>query len=165
MSPTTSTLHMMCGKAGSGKSTLAARLAGQGGTVLISEDAWLSALYAEEMTSIQDYVRCSAKLRSIMGPHVAAVLKAGVSVVLDYPANTLETRKWMQGIIASARAAHVLHVLDLPDDLCLSRLNARNARGEHPFALTEEQFRQLSRHYVAPTPNEGFTIEVHGASA
>lgn len=165
MTPSPPTLHMTCGKAGSGKSTLARTLAGQGGTVLIAEDAWLSALYSDQMSSIQDYVRCSAKLRDVMGPHVSALLGAGVSVVLDYPANTVETRAWMRGILAGTDAAHVMHVLDLPDEVCLDRVNARNAEGEHPFTLSEEQFRKLSQHYVAPTPDEGFTLRLHDAPA
>ena len=52
----------------------------EGNAVLISEDAWLGALFADQMTSLKDYVRCSAKLRSIMGPHVAHLLNNGLSV-------------------------------------------------------------------------------------
>lgn len=40
------TLHMLCGKIASGKSTLAARLSATPGTVLVSEDAWRTALSA-----------------------------------------------------------------------------------------------------------------------
>ncbi len=161
MSPTSSTLHMLCGKIAAGKSTLASRLASQCHTVLVAEDAWLSALYPGEMTSASDYVRCSAKLREIMGPHVASVLNAGVSVVLDFPANTVEARAWMRGILAGTDASHQLHVLDAPDELCLERLRKRNARGDHPFAVTDAQFRQICSHFVAPTPDEGFAITWH----
>lgn len=43
----TPTLHMICGKIAAGKSTLAARLAEADRTVLIAEDDWLGALYAD----------------------------------------------------------------------------------------------------------------------
>src|SRR6056297_1047756 len=44
------TLHMLCGRICSGKSTLAARLAAASGTVLVTEDTWLDALYPDELT-------------------------------------------------------------------------------------------------------------------
>ncbi|MDU8945159.1 AAA family ATPase [Ovoidimarina sediminis] len=162
MTVTPPTLHMLCGKIASGKSTLAAKLARREGTVLISEDAWLSTLFTDQMSTGADYVRCSAKLRQIMGPHVAALLNAGVSVVLDFPANTPETRKWMRKILDLTGAAHELHLFDLPDDLCLARLRKRNAEGTHAFAVTEDLFHRFSRNFVPPSPDEGFTIVVHG---
>jgi len=155
------TLHMLCGKIAAGKSTLAARLGSRDGTVLVSEDAWLGALFSDEMTSAPDYLRCSAKLRRAMGPHISSLLNAGISVVLDFPANTVETRDWVRGILGNTTASHRLHLLDVPDEVCLARLRARNARGDHPFAVTDEQFRRFSLHFVAPTPDEGFTIVVH----
>lgn len=163
MSDATPTLHLLCGKIASGKSTLAARLGAAEGTVVLSEDTWLSGLFGDRMASVSDYVSCSAKLRAVIGPHVAALLDAGVSVVLDFPANTVETRGWMRGILEQTDAAHVLHVLDVPDEVCLDRLRARSAEGAHPFDPTEAQFRLISKHFVAPSPEEGFTLVRHGA--
>ena len=162
---TAPTLHMLCGKIASGKSTLAARLSRLEGTVLIAEDVWLGALFSEEMATPKDYVRCAARLRSVMGPHVASLLDAGASVVLDFPANTLETRGWMRGILGTTHASHELHVLNATDDLCLARLRDRNAQGEHAFAATEAQFRQITKHFVAPTPDEGFNLVIHDQTA
>ncbi|QDC10777.1 ATP-binding protein [Oceanicola sp. D3] len=167
-SPTTTprpTLHIICGRIAAGKSTLAATLGRQSGTVVIREDEWLSGLYGEQMSSIQDYVRCSALLRSVLGPHVAALLDAGLSVVLDFQANTVEARSWMRGILDKTNAAHVLHLLDVPEEVCLARLRARNTAGEHPFVATEAQFHQISRHFVLPRPEEGFEVQVHRMDA
>lgn len=161
MSSPTPTLHLLSGKIASGKSTLTSKLGSQSGTIVIAEDDWLKALFSDQMTSIADYVRCSALLRGIMGPHVASVLNAGTSVVLDFPANTRETRTWIRSILDRTNAAHQLHVLDVPDAVCIARLHARNAGGEHPFAATEAQFHQISKHYAAPTPDEGFNIVMH----
>ncbi|MEM8630937.1 MAG: ATP-binding protein [Pseudomonadota bacterium] len=155
------TFHMLCGKMASGKSSLARRLAQAESTVLISEDAWLGTLFADQMSTGQDYMRCAGKLQAIMGPHVAALLSAGVSVVLDFPANTVENRAWMKGILDETDATHVLHVLDVPDHICLGRLAARNAAGDHPFAPTEAQFHQFSKYFVPPAQDEGFNIELH----
>ena len=131
----------------------------------ISEDDRLAALYDERMTTIADFVRCSAKLRAAMGPHGAALLDAGLSVVLDFQANTVEARSWMRRILDKTGAAHRLHVMATPDEICLARLRARNVAGEHAFAPTEEQFHRMSAHCVAPTEAEGFDIVLHGPGA
>jgi len=157
----TPTLRLLCGKIASGKSTLASKLAEAEFTVLISQDDWLSALFSDQMTTGADYLRCSEKLESIMGLHITSLLNAGTSVVLDFPANTVAQRAWMRRIIETTGAAHELHLLEVPDDICLSRLRERNAQGDHAFATTQEQFHQFSKHFVAPAQNEGFLIVTH----
>lgn len=157
------TLDMLCGKIAAGKSTLAATLARHAGTVLISEDDWLSTLFGDQMTNGADYMRFSSKLKAAMGPHVAMLLDAGVSVVLDFPANTVDQRAWMRAIIDRTGAAHQLHLLQASDALCLARLRARNASGEHAFAATEAQFHRFTKHFAPPTPDEGFNIMEHMA--
>ncbi len=128
---------------------------------MIAEDDWLDTLYADQMTSISDYVRCMSKLRKVIGPHVVTLLNSGVSVVLDFQANTIESRNWMRRILDQTNAAHEMHVLDVPDEVCLARLHARNAKGDHPFSATEEQFHLISKHFVAPSSDEGFNIVLH----
>ena len=152
------TLHILCGKIASGKSTLASRLAAQPKTVLIVEDAWLEALFAEEMQSLEDFAHCSGKLRGILGAHVAALLEAGVSVVLDFAANTRGQRSWFMGVVKATGVPHKLHFLDVSDDVCLERLRARNASGDHPFKVTDAQFREFTRYFSAPAADEGFII-------
>lgn len=154
-------LHLLCGKIASGKSTLAAALADNPGCVLISEDAWLARLYGQEMQSVTDYVRYAARLREAMQPHLVALLRAGVSVVLDFPANTVENRAWMKKVIMQSGAAHQLHYLDVPEALCKARLRERNAAGTHDFAATDAQFELITRYFTAPVEGEGFTVIRH----
>lgn len=161
MSQKQPTLHLVCGKIAAGKSTLAARLARADETVLVAEDEWLNALFADEMSAASDYVRCASKLRQAMGPHITALLNAGVSVVLDFQANTVESRAWIRGIFEATNAAHLLHVLTPPDEVCLARLHKRNEQGDHPFSATEEQFRHFSMYFVPPSLDEGFNVVVH----
>lgn len=130
-------------------------------TVVVAEDDWLAALYSDELISVSDYARCSTRLQTIMGRHIASLLNAGVSVVLDFPANTIASRMWMRGIIEATNAPHELHFLDVPDEVCKARLRVRNASGEHPFAVTNEQYQKISHHFVAPTSEEGFNIVRH----
>jgi predicted kinase len=96
-----------------------------------------------------------------MGPHVIDILRQGLSVVLDFPANTVRNRNWMRSLIAEANAAHELHVLDVPDGICKQRLRERNASGEHPFQVTETEYDQFTGYYVPPEPGEGFNVIVH----
>jgi predicted kinase len=154
---------MFCGKIASGKSTLAAKLGSADDTVTLAEDVWLDVLFADQMSSPSDFVRCSGKLRDAISPHVVALLNAGVSVVLDFQANTVESRAWMRSILDQTQAAHALHVFDVPDAVCLERLRKRNAASDHPFAATEKQFHLFSKHFVAPSPDEGFNIVEHSA--
>ena len=154
-------LHILCGKIASGKSTLSRNLASQPGTVVLSEDTWLAHLYQDEMHTVADYLRCAARLRQAIAPHAISLLKAGVSVVLDFPANTVANREWMMSLITASGADHRLHYLNVPEDECKARLRARNQAGTHPFSVTDEQFELIARHFVAPEPEEGFNVIIH----
>ncbi len=154
-------LHMLCGKPAAGKSTLCAELSRSAGTVVISEDSWLALLFGDQMSSLKDFVRCSQKVRDVVGPHVVELLRAGVTVVLDFQANTLESRSWMVGLARQAQVRATLHHLDVSDEICKARLAARNASGKHPFLVSEAQFDQLAAHFIAPSADEGFSVVVH----
>jgi predicted kinase len=158
---THATLHLLCGKIAAGKSTLTKRLAETPGTVLLSEDHLLARLYPDEIRTVADYARCSARLRAAVGPHVEALLRAGVSVVLDFPANTLKVRAWMRGLFEGAGADHRLHYLDVPDEVCKARLRARNAAGEHDYQTGDAEFDLITGYFVPPTPAEGFNVVRH----
>src|SRR5215468_5391124 len=123
------TLYLLCGKIAAGKSTLARQLAARPATLLITMDDWMSVLYPTENRTIEDFARLSARLREAMGPHVVAILRRDLSVVLDFPANTVNWRGWMRSVIDEADVAHELHVLDIPDALCKDRLRQRNEGG------------------------------------
>ena len=166
MAPTTpATLHLLCGKIASGKSTLATRLASEPNSILLREDSWLAGLFGPEMKTPRDFVQYSGRLRDVIAPHIVALLKGGTTVVLDFQANTREARWWMKDLIEQAGCAHRLHVLDMPDAVCKDRLKRRNASGQHEFAVTEEQFDQISRHFQLPTQDEGFVLEIHRQEA
>ena len=161
MSGAAPVLHLLCGKIAAGKSTLARELAAAPGSVLIAEDHWLARLYPDEIAGLEDYVRCSRRLRAAMGGHVEALLRAGVSVVLDFPANTLEQRRWLKSLVEPGGPEHRLHFLDVPDEVCKARLRQRNAAGTHDFAASEAQFDAFTRHFVSPSTDEGLPIVHH----
>ena len=156
--PVTPTLHLVCGKIASGKSTLTARLACTPQTVRISEDSLLVQLYPGQIASLADYVACAAPLRAAIAPLCLQMLQAGVSVVLDFPANTPASRAWMRELFQQAGTPHVLHYLDVSDDECKARLRLRNASGLHPFSTSDADFDAITRHFVPPDASEGFDI-------
>ncbi len=130
--------------------------------LLISEDFWLSRLYPEEIQTLEDYLRCSGRLKQAMGPHVEALLRAGQSVVLDFPANTRRQRDWLRSLFVAAGADHRLHYLDLPDAVCKARLQHRNRKGGHDFAPSEDDFDLITGYFQPPAPEEGFQVIRHG---
>ncbi len=156
-------LHFLCGKIAAGKSTLAKALAAQNRAVVLSEDEWLPLLYPDELLTIPDYMCYSTRLKKVVGPLVRDLLAAGVTVVLDFPANTMEQRRWMKELADSTGAPHTLHYLDVSDEVCKDRLKARNAGGDHPFEVTDEQFAKITSHFVPPSEGEGFRMVVHRA--
>jgi predicted kinase len=157
------TLYLLCGKIAAGKSTLARQLADRPATVLLSEDQWNATLFPDEIKTIDDYGRYSNRVRAVLGPHVVSLLKAGLSVVLDFQANTLAVRRWMRTIIDESGADHELHLLDVSDETCKRRLRQRNEAGGHPYQPSDIEFDLFTRYFVPPSPDEGFNVIAHRA--
>lgn len=155
------TLHLMCGKIASGKSTLAQLLAEEQRALVLSEDQWLSRLYPEQIKSVADYLRCARQIRGVLGPLVIDVLSAGVSVVLDFPANTVADRQWLRGLADTAKVPHCLHYLAVDDDTCRARLHVRNALAEHEFAASDAEFDLISSYFQVPESGEELEIVMH----
>jgi predicted kinase len=161
MSSNDPTLHLVCGKIAAGKSTLVSELGRLPGTVVVREDHWLARLYPGEQNSLADYVRNSARLRSAMATHLVDLLRSGLSVVLDFPANTPSSRAWMRTLFEGAGCSHRLHYLDVADEVCKSRLRRRNRSGEHEFTVSDEDFDLFTAHFVPPEAEEAFEVILH----
>lgn len=156
------TLHLLCGKIGAGKSTLAAQLAQAPLTVALAEDALVAALWPGEIRSMADYLDRANRLRGTIAPHVRDLLRQGVSVVMDFQANTVASRRYLLGLLEGTGARHELHWLDVADDVCRQRLRTRNAAGTHEFQASDAEFDRITSHFQAPSAAEGLTIVRHG---
>ena len=157
------TLHMVCGKIAAGKSTLSAKLGERPNTIVIGEDRWVEKLYQAEIKSVADFFRRSERLRATLTPHIVDLLRAGVSVVLDFHANTVASRHWMRTLFEEAHASHELHFLDVPDEVCRARMHARNAaRADDDFTTSDADFDHVTSFFVPPDESEGFNVVRHG---
>jgi predicted kinase len=154
------TLHFICGRLAAGKTTLAQQLAASEPALLICEDFWLAKL-SGGIHSFEDYLTWSRRCRSVMGPLIVDILRSGVSVVLDFAGNTLHDRRWVRSLFESAGAEHVLHYLDVPEDVCLARLRERNEskpEGRYFATTSEEEFWAIAKYFQAPVLEEGFNL-------
>jgi len=136
---------------------LATQLCQQENSVLIAQDPLMAALYPENRT-IEDYLRTQPLLRNAIKTHIIELLKKGMSVILDFPANTKTSRLWMRDIFTQAGSDHILHFLDTPDDICRQRMHARNAANNHEYKITDAQFDEITAMFVTPSDQENFNI-------
>ena len=157
------TLHFISGRLAAGKTTLARKLAAEHHAVFFCEDVWLSKL-SDGISSFDEYLKWSGRCRSVMGPLIVDILRAGTSVVLDFAGNRSVERAWVRGLAEQADSPHHLHFLDVSEDECLLRLLGRNAtqpEGLYFASTTEEEFRSICKYFQAPHPDEGVTFSTH----
>ncbi len=155
------TLIFFCGKMGAGKSTLARQVASAENAVLISEDEWLQALYPTEIMNFEDYLKYSFRFKIIIKPHVQNILNSGVSVVMDFPANTKGQRAWFKEIYTEYRFNHKLIYIDASDSICLQQIKKRAKEIPQRAQFdTEDMFYKVTSYFQPPSEQEDFNIEV-----
>lgn len=152
-------LSFFCGKMGAGKSTAAARIAARRHALLLAEDEWLASLYPQQITTIDEYRQCAARLKPLLKPLIQKALIAGVDVVMDFPGNTPAQRRWLLSLATEIDAQHELIYLPLSDEQCLKQIARRRQEQPERAAFdTEAVFASMARHFVAPSAAEGLNI-------
>lgn len=158
----TAKLIFLCGKMAAGKSTLARGLADRENAILLSQDELLDQLYPGEITDIAAFVNRYARMRDAFAPMICAVLSKGLSVVLDFPANTRSQRAWFRELFERASVPHELHYVDTPNSLCKQQLKERSKNLPPGSAwTTEAEFEAITAYFQAPSEDEGFSIVHH----
>lgn len=153
--PNKNKLIFFCGKMGAGKSTRAKVLAKQHNALLLSEDDWLAAHYPD-IETFEDYLRYAQRIKPFVRDLVMNMLKNGVSVVMDFPANTQRQRRWFLDLAQDANCDHELHYLNRSDQHCLKQLAQRNKEQPERAAFdTPAVFEAVTRYFEAPTESEG----------
>lgn len=155
-------LIFFCGKMAAGKSTLAKQLAAREDAVLLVQDELLDTLFPGLIVNVASYLEYAGRINQMVAPHVAAILSKGVSVALDFPANTRGQRAWFRRIIDESGVEHELHFVNTCDAVCRAQLKARSAHLPPGTKwTTEEDFELISSHFLAPALGEGFNVIVH----
>lgn len=150
-------LTFFCGKMGAGKSTKAAQIAAQTNAVMLSEDEWLTSLYPDKITSLQDYLKYSNRLKPQIKQLVQSILVTGTDVVMDFPANTVAQRAWFKTIFTEVEAMHNLIYIDVTHEFCLENIRKRGlAQPTRAATDTPQMFAQMTKYFVEPALEEGF---------
>jgi predicted kinase len=167
---TKGTLIFFCGKMGAGKSTLSLKISQELNAILLSEDDWLSNLYPEEIKNFDDYLKYANRLKPLLKTHLRNILNSGVSVVMDFPANTKNQRAWFKDIFLTESIPHRLIYIEVDDKICIEQIAKRRESNPERSALrssaslsqfdTEEVFRHVTSFFQPPSADEGFSIEV-----
>ena len=146
------TLHLTVGLPGVGKTTLARELEQATGALRLTPDEWMAPLFGLRWT---DFGRKRDVLEGRLvwvGHHV---LRAGVSVILDFGCWSSDERFALRAIADLAGAAFELHYVTLPEDERRTRATARwRGAPEETFEMTlndHERFRTL---FTPPTTDE-----------
>lgn len=144
---------------GAGKTTKANELAEGANTVLLSEDEWLILIYPNSIRSIEDYLKYSSLLKQPIGNLTQSILSSGTNVVLDFPASTVSQRSWFRSIFSEINAPHNLLYIDVPDEICLRKIEKRCIeQPERAATDTAEMFSRVTKYFVAPEKDEGFNV-------
>ena len=157
-------LFFVCGKMASGKSTLSKELAAREDAVLLGQDELLVTLFPEEIVDLAAFVNCSTRIQEALAPHICSLLSKGVSVVLDFPANTRKQRAWFRQLFERADSEHELHLIVASDDLCKRQLKQRSEqRGLPPGTkwTTEADFDEVTAYFDPPAAEEHFNVVRH----
>jgi len=156
------TLIFFCGKMAAGKSTLARRLAEERQALLLVQDDFLARLFPGDVKDISAYTLYSSRIGDVVQPLVCDVLTRGVSVALDFPANTTKQRTWFRQIIERVRVGHELHLIDASDATCKRQLRERSRHLPEGSPWTSEaEFDAVTAYFQPPAEEEGFNVIRH----
>ena len=78
----------------------------------ISEDEWLTALYPDQISNFEEYLKFTSRIKPLLSKHIQQILTSGTDVVLDFPANTYQQRTWFKQLFENAHAKHQLIYID-----------------------------------------------------
>lgn len=148
-----------------GKSTLARQIAKEYNAILLIEDELLAQLYPDEIVDIPSYIKYSPRLRAAIASHISDLLSRGISVVLDFSANTINQRKWFRGLFEKANAAHRLYFINATDDLCKHQLKERSQNQPEDSAFASDTvFEEITKYFQPPSEDEQFNIVIYHRS-
>jgi predicted kinase len=146
------TLHLTVGLPGVGKTTLARELERTGGGLRLTPDEWMVPLFGLHWTEFAGK-RDVLEGRLVWVGH--QVLRAGVSVILDFGCWSPDERYALRAIAGLAGAGFELHYLTLAEDERRERATARwRDAPEATFEMTLQDHERFHAEFHPPTPDE-----------
>ena len=148
------TLHLMVGLPCSGKTTLARQLEQEYSALRLSLDAWHTRLFGQDAENDQHNERHSL-IEAMLWEIASRVLVLGVDVILDFGFWARSEREDYRARAAQLGAGSEIHFLDVPGEVLVERLAARNADLPlEAFYIPEAYLRQWIPLFQPPTPDE-----------
>ena len=148
------TLYLLCGLPGSGKTTRAKELEAAGCGVRLNADDWVYALYPEDPESAARDGRKS-RVEQVQWSVADRLLRAGVSVILDWGVWAREERDDLRRRAHRAGATTQLIFLDAPLDELHRRVAARNhALPPGTFSISPEELDEWATWFEPPDATE-----------
>ena len=148
------TLFLLCGLPGSGKTTLAKQLEAQHSALRLTPDEWIPILYGPELEQdLLDSVR--DPVEAMQWQVAARALSLGLDVILDWGFWGKSERDDFRTRAANLGADTIIYFLDVPREVLLARLAARNANlPPNTFHVTAEQLDLWLTWFQPPTTDE-----------
>jgi predicted kinase len=155
------TLHLMVGLPCSGKTTLARQLETKYCALRLTPDEWHIRLFGHdfwENMAKSDEAKHGSRhdsVESLMWDVAARGLVLGVDVILDFGCWVRSQRDEFRSRARNLGADFVIHFVDVPEEVLLERIKARNdMRAEGTFFIPEAKFKEWIQIFEPPTPEE-----------
>lgn len=140
-------LYLICGLPGAGKTTRAIAIAKATGAIRLCPDEWLVAMGI----SLVDYA-IRFRLQDHMLLHGETLLRAGVSVIVEFGSWSRTEREAIRQIAVHTDATTELHFVDAPLPELARRVRERG--GPDAQRLLEEVLLKFPEKFERPTPDE-----------
>lgn len=152
------TLHLMVGLPCSGKTTAAKELERGRRALRLTADEWHIRLYGRDFTLESVHPEHDARhtlIEDLMWDVAARVLPLGTDVILDFGFWGRSEREDYRRRAAALDAESVVHFLEVPLEVLLSRLADRNAAlPEGTFQIPASRMLEWLQVFQAPTQDE-----------
>jgi len=158
------TAHLISGLPCSGKTTYAVGLRADANCVLFTLDRWLITVfgkYSIDVVGHDEHVRRVLACRELIWEVATEFLRRNIDVVFDDGFFLRENRMQVVALAASAGAKTKIHYLNTPLEVCIERLQRRNAGLPHfNFWIGPDMLEAFVKLFEPPSEDEGAEIVV-----
>jgi predicted kinase len=152
------TVHLIVGLPCAGKTTYSKKLEVEQSALRLTLDEWHIRLFGQDFTLDFQHPEHDARhelIEDIMWDVAARALQLGTNVILDFGFWGKSEREDYRTRAAELGANSVVHFLNVPEEVLLSRLEVRNASlPEGSFQIPTPKLLEWMQIFQAPTEDE-----------